>query len=634
MRYFFAILSLLTASVLLVLGIGQRTFLAPETSVKHEITEITDDSEYVVIPAEIFELEEGNPSVVVSGENVFLALAEQRDIDGWLAESNYSTAQQVTDRREITSKHTKAQTDAAEQEGESEDEADAESESVAHPQGSDLWLNEYDGETSLKVAVSPEKSQALLVTAGDKPSAPTEVYVIWAQERGTPLAGPLLVTGGLFAALGIILYLFAVDHDRRGLGPRRGRRGPFLGLRNRRVRRSKGAAPGSSSSSRRGSRLGFAVAGVLSVGVAVSGCSASYWPQPAQPEPVTSEPTVDENLAVVPVTDQQIDRILDRVVSVANEGDAELDASVIESRFAGAALAERTANYKVRAANDATAPLPFLTTERLRYDLIQSTEKWPRTLFLTVESSDSIIDTEAEEQQEKETDDAAPEESEATDDETVDPVEPAEDQSPTVVLLLRQDSPRDNYKVLSTISLRGGIEMPAAAPLDEGTAVLSNDIKTLRLSPQETAETFASILQQGSDKVEASELFSLENEALLEKFGANWPTQNCIEGLKCSESVTAVDEPVATLSTGQGGALIVATLREDHVMEIESERDLVKLSDVEKALGLDGAYSKVTRQWQHSVLFYVPTADSKDSIQILGSSTQVIGATGTKKEID
>lgn len=631
MRYFFAILSLVIAAVLLVLGIGQRTFLAPPTSVKHEIS-VTEGAEYVVIPADVIALEEGNPSIVASGEDVFLALAEQRDIDGWLSPNNYDTVKVEQDAKALTAVNTKPEETGSEADEDADAPAEeAESEILAspNPRGSDLWLNEYESETSLKVAVSPEKTQSLLVTVGKTPTAPEELYVIWAQERGTPLAGPLLVTGGLFAALGVILYLFAVDHDRRGLGPRRGRRGPFLGLRNRRVKRVKSSTPGSSSQSRRGSRLGYTVAGMLAIGVAVTGCSPSYWPQPAAPAPVESEPVTDENLAVVPVTDQQIDRILDRVVSVANEGDSALDAGVLESRFAGAALAERAANYKVRSANESTTALPYLTRERLRYDLIQSTEKWPRTLFLTVESSDTIVEPVDEKAVDEE--EAAAAEPEATEPEAP---EESLDQSPTVVLLLRQETPHDNYKVLNTISLRGGIEMPAAAPLDEGTAVLANDLKTLKLTPQGTADTFASILQQGAGAVETSELFELEGEALLEKFGANWPANNCIEKLKCSQTVVASEEPVTTLSTGQGGVLVLATLREDHVMQIESERDQVKLSDIERALGLDGSYEKVTRQWQHSVLFYVPSADSENSIQILGSSTQVIGATGTKKETE
>lgn len=641
MRYFFAILSLAIAAVLLVLGVGQRTFMAPATSIKHEIPVASADAQYAVIPAEVFSLEKGNPSVVITGDNVFLALAEQRDIDGWLTPNTYDTVSAHEEPRELNTEtvvpapaEEPATDEAEDAEGESEaepEEAETESEPVtfADPQGSDLWLAEYDGETSLKVAVSPEPTQGVIVTSGEELTVPDEVYVIWAQERNTPLAGPLLATGALFAALGVILYIFAVDHDRRGLGPRRGRRGPLQGIRNRRVKRAKTGGRSIQSGSKRGSRLGYSAAGFLVVGLALTGCSPSYWPQATPVQPEVIEPTVEDNSAVVPVTDQQIDTILRRVIDVANEGDASLDAGVLESRFEGPALTERAANYEIRDVASATPALPYLTTDRVRYDLVQSTEKWPRTLFLTVQSSNEIID---EDQVVEETPEPETENSAETDDEVVDLPEAQEEQSPTVVLLLTQRSPHENYKVTNTVSLRGGIEMPVAAALDEGTAVLANDIKTLKLTPRETAETFAEIMQQGADNVEAAEMFNLEEEPLLDKFGINWPSQNCIDGLTCAQSVQRSDDSVTTLSTGQGGALVMATLRELHDMTIENERDQVKLSDVEKALGLDGSYNKVTREWQHNVLFFIPNADSPDPIQVLGSSTQVVDATGIEKE--
>lgn len=627
MRYFLAILSLTIAAVLLVLGIGQRTFLAPATSVQHDIVASSDDSQYIVIPAEVFAMEQGNPSVVVAGEEVFLSLAEMRDIEGWLRPNTYDTVTTDIDARELrTSQQVPESSEVpdgdagdAETEGTEEGATDA----LQHPRGSDLWLAEYSGETSLKVAVSPEATQGVLVTSGKELTTPTEAYVIWAQERNTPLAGPLLGAGALFAALGIILYLFAVDHDRRGLGPRRGRRGLFQGLRNRRTKRSRVKSQGTNSPSRRGSRLGYTMTGLAIVGLAVTGCSPSYWPQTSPAEPEVLEELPDSSHAVVPVTDKQIDTILERVVDAASAGDEALDASELADRFEGPALAERTANYAVRDAAEGTTPLPHLTTNRLQYNLVQSTEKWPRTLFLTVESSDVIMSDE----------DAKDAEEEANEDEEIVSLpDDEQEQSPTLVLLLSQASPHDNYKVSASVALRGGIEMPAAAPLDEGTAVLANDIQTLQLTPREAVDAFASILQEGTEAVENSALFNVGEDPLLEKFGANWPSQNCIDGLTCSQSVTRTDDPVTTLSTGQGGALVLATLTEEHTMEIENERDQVKLSDVEMALGLEGSYSQVTRTWQHSILMYVPNEGAEESIQILGSSTQVVDASGVEKE--
>lgn len=628
MRYFLAICSLALSAVLLILGIGQRTFLAQPNTIQETIPLSNQEAAYTVIPAEVLASHRGNPSVITGGEQVFLALGQQRDVEAWVAPFGYVEVGASSEPLAITTQEHEPQP-LLEEESESGETTAEESPTdeleLLDPRGSDLWLSEYSGETSLKVAVAPEPDQAVLVTAGASPTAPEELVLSWAQERNTPLAGPLLVTGGLFGLLGIVLYIFAVDHDRRGLGPRRGRKGPFQGLRNRRIRQKQSTTPGPKAGSKRGSRLGFAVAALAGVTLSLTACSPSYWPQATQPDEdteVTQEET--ENQAVVPVTNDQIDRILDRVVESANSADEALTTDDLTARFSGPAFIEREANYKILSGGAESVSLPHLTQERLDYNLVQSTEKWPRTLLLTIESSDSILADEEAEGGSQDLDEA---DEEAT--ETI--PEPEEETNPTLVLMLTQETPHENYEVNHIVALRGGIEMPAAAPLDEGTAVLANDIKTMKLSPRDTATTFASIMQQGTDNVEGAADFDLEGEVLLEEFGAVWPKNSCKEDMKCSQEVQRTEDPIVTLSTGQGGALVMAALQEKHHMSTGDERSQVGLSDVERAFGLDGSYESVTRSWQHTVLFYVPIAESDEPIKVLGSSTQIIGATGTEK---
>lgn len=626
------------AAVLLVLGIGQRTFLAPSTSVKQEITLAQSDAEYVSIPAEVFQMHKGNPSVVINGENVFLALAEQRDIDGWLSIHHYGEVSVNNDATALEVQQVSAApaTDEGDNtDGEEPAPENPEAAPLPNPRGSDLWLAEYAGETSLKVAVSPQPTQSVLVTSGsEQPELPTELYVIWAQERATPLAGPLLAAGGLFAALGILLYLFALDHDRRGLGPRRGRKGPFQGLRNRKVKQEHGSEAGKTAGSRRGSKLGFVIPGLIVASLTLTACSPSYWPQPV-PEVATTDTDQEDNQvtadqAVVPVTEGQLETILQRVVEDAAAADEARDASLLEERFTGAALEQRTANYLVQAKEEGTQALPFITNQRLQYDLVQSTEKWPRSLFITVESSDTLVADEPDVDAESdiETTDTEIEVSDEADGSTT----PEQGTTPTLVLLLKQMSPHENYQVHHVISLRGGIEMPAAAPVEEGTAVLSNDIKTLLMPPGEVASAFAQIMQSGTADNELAASFALEGEMLLEKFGSAWAKDFCKEDQTCSVSVESKPEQIVSLSTGQGGALMFATIIDSHTMEVDNDRKVLLPTPTEEAFGLDAQYSKVTRTWQHEILFYVPTAESTDQIQVLGSQSQVIGATGVEQE--
>lgn len=622
MRYFFAILSLIIAGVLIFFGIGQRTFLAGPNSIQHTVEPTAIDEHYAVIPAEIFDEVPGNPSVILTGENVFLATAEMRDVVGWLAPFTYDLVEVQENEQLLTSQHMPVRPDedtADSVDVDSAETAESEEEQALpplDPRGSDLWLGEYEGETTLKVGVALEPTQAVLITSGQDLTLPTEVKVSWAQERNTPLAGPLLASGALFAAFGGILYIFALDHDRRGLGPRRGRRGPLQGLRNRRTRLKNTSAKKTTTPSGRGSKLGFAVAGSIALALGVSACSPSYWPQTGTESDVKeTAPATDDKAAVVPVKDAQIDKILERIVSVADEADSSLDAELLEPRFTGPALLQREKNYQIRGEEPSWRVLPRLTADRLDYDLVQSTEKWPRTMFVTVESSDSTV----EEREEKEVDTEV--------EESADLADPDEQElTPSLSLLMTQESPHDNFQISRIIELRGGIEMPSAAPSAEGTAVLSDDIKTLRLPPTEVGDAFAQVLEEGVES-EAAADFDLADEMLVQKMGTAWAQEQCIEGLECSVSVVKNDDPIVTLSTGQGGALVFATLLDSHTMKVEGERNVVNLSKVERALGLEGSHQRVVRQWQHDVLFYVPSANSGESIQILGSSSEIIQVT-------
>src|SRR5690606_35293638 len=104
---------------------------------------------------------------------------------------------------------------------------------------------EVDATETIRLAVKPDDDESVLVTVASDSASPT-LALEWVQDRRAPLAGPLLLAGGILALVGALLYLWAVDHDRRGLGPRRGRRGPLLGIRNviggMRGKKSRGAA--------------------------------------------------------------------------------------------------------------------------------------------------------------------------------------------------------------------------------------------------------------------------------------------------------------------------------------------------------------------------------------------------------
>lgn len=609
MRYFFAILTLVIAGILLVLGVGQRTFLSGPSSVQIGVNAQQLEDGFAVIPAAVFDQLRGQPSVVLTGDQLFVAIGSSRDIEGWMQGQNHSVLSLGEGGEELEVQAVRTTEPAMDNNG---DESESE---IPDPRGSDMWLDEFTGESSLKVAVDLEPSQAVLAQVASDTAADATVQVSWAREKNTPLAGPLLVTGGIFAALGAILYLFALDHDRRGLGPRRGRKGPFQGLRNRRPYSSQ-TASGVTKKAMKNRRLSLlAGAGAAALMVGLAGCSPSYWPQPVEPSPsVEAQEPTDELRAPVPVVESQIDMITARISEVANTADSDLDSDVLKARFTGPAFDQRSANFTIRSAEPDYQVPPRILSERLDYTLIQSTENWPRTMFITVDSSMTDPADSGEE-----------ESSEETEGESNESAGEGEESTPTLALLVTQSDPRSNYMTSHVISLRGGIEMPPAAPLSEGTALLSDDLKTLQLEPRMVSTAFADVLQAGQES-EWYDLFALDDEILLDKMGAAWANQQSGENVNYSASVKATEVPVVSLSTGQGGALVIASVFDDHITASDGERYRVELSKIEQALGLSGSQERVVQRWLHDVLFYVPSAESGDKIVILGSSSEIVSA--------
>jgi hypothetical protein len=574
----------------------------------------------------------GQANVVVKGERAFVATGATRDVRGWAAPFLHADLSVDTrNHRLLSALVAPAVVEAPANGGEAEEPEPLD------PRGSDLWLQErvIDDAGSgadtgtLRVPVSLAADQSVLIASDGGNPVPKDVSLVWVQNPDTPWAGPLLAAGGLLALVGGVLYLLAIDHDRRGLGPRRGRRGPFQGIRNmfggRGSRRRGGEAdtvPSGDTATMRTSRpsrrraraTALPVLG-LAVALGISGCSASYWPQFGA-EPVEEQtPEQPTSIAPVPVKDEQLHRIVERVAAVATAADDDLDAEKLAERFTGDALAQRTANYTIRAEMpDYGVVPPRLTDEELDYELVQSTESWPRTLFVTIASTSGKADA-AGDPEPTEGEDSGETETRAA--------------SPSLALILTQETAQQNYLVSRVIALRGGISMPQAAPAEEGTALLANDLESLMLPPGEVGAAFATVLQDGADAPEG-ESFALEGDSLLENYGkaraekSQQQSDTDDQDLVFTVTARQGDERTVALSTGVGGALVATTVIEEQI--VEGGRYKPQAQDAVTALsGLEGEQERLVQEVAHQLLFFVPSKTDGSKIQLLGVTSELVG---------
>lgn len=228
MRYVLAIVALAISGIMLLLGIGQRTFLAGPGEIVAAI-EFDEELGYAVIDSAEFSKVPGQANVVMRGDAAFAAIAKTRDARGWLAPFEYASVTLDPSTLEVTGTVTRPTKPTS-----TLLQVDESGYAVPlDPRGNDLWIASRSGADGMfRMPVALKGDQSVVIAGNGVDPIPSGAAIVWVQDRSTPWAGPLLVAGGLFALLGAVLYIIAFDRDKRALGPRRGRRGPLLGVQN------------------------------------------------------------------------------------------------------------------------------------------------------------------------------------------------------------------------------------------------------------------------------------------------------------------------------------------------------------------------------------------------------------------
>ncbi len=440
MRLVLAIVGIVVGIVLMALGIAQRTIWAGPSSID-AIGQTSGDAPLTVIDGAVFNAYAGNPTLIAQSDGpIFAAYARTTDVLGWVGEASYNLVGIDPETGELTTKVVSG----------------TESE-VPDPAGSDLWLEEFAGERSLRAAVGiPEGVSVILASDGIAPP-PADLQVSWPLDNSTPFAAPLMIGGGVVLLIGVGFLLWAISGMRRSRGPRRKSPKPPKELRKRykpptaRKPRETAKELERPTSGRRSAARGMiAVPAVLAGALLLAGCGVLPTPQlSAAPDPTQSSAQDTLELPPPAVTERQVTRIVAEIVEVATAADAAMDKTLLETRFAGPALLQRTTDYTVRT-NDPSlsANVPPIPDGDVLVTLPQQTDTWPRVVMV-------VIGDEA--------------------DETIAPV----------ALVLQQDLPRDDYKVNYAITLEPSAVLPDVAPANVGAARLPGETGILKIAPDE-----------------------------------------------------------------------------------------------------------------------------------------------------
>jgi hypothetical protein len=583
-RFVFAIIAFVIAAVMIVSGVAQRTFLRAPDSVSLA-ADVASDAPVMVIDGAALNAFDGSQTVLVEGTGpVFAAYGRTTDVLAWVGDTRHTLVTLDEETGELTSRVVSG----------------TETE-IPDPNGSDLWLDDFVKEDELRMTINVPDTISVIIASDGIAPAPGDLTLSWPLDNSTPWAGPLIVGGALVLLLGLGLLLWATHHMRAARGPRRKMpkvpRQPVY----KPKRRGRGSTETTTSteiaeaasSGRRRARVTVPI--VLVATLALSGCTADFWPALGDgpvPTPSATEAPGAVELPPPAATVRQVERIVAKISAVVTEADETRDAALLETRFTGPALELRKANYVIRKADGSVDPLAAIPAGPVQLVLPEQTESWPRTVLAIVNDED---------------------------DPTIAPV----------ALFLEQADPRSNFKVSYAISLEPSIVFPNVAPASVGAARLSKDAGLFLLSPTEAALAYADILARDVES-DSYLLFEAEGDSLRVAVGVEAKAKQR-KALPATASLAfgyeiGAAEPIA-LATNDAGAIVAVTINETTTVKpVEAGAAVNPTGQIKALSGLAISTKGVVATYTEQLMFYIPPAGSDGKIILLGYSQGLVSA--------
>ncbi|MFP5314667.1 MAG: hypothetical protein ACLGHS_04720 [Actinomycetes bacterium] len=560
MRFPLAVPVMAIGALLVLLGIGQLTWWAPPETVTVSVPADAQSGPVTVIDAGAKEGDAEDIDISVQSEGTFtLAVGRASDVDAWVADAAHLTVTGIGEE-ELATEFT---------EGE---------ETVPNPSGADLWTSEEtaDGSLTHRWLDPGEGEWSILIAADGETPAPTAVSITSPNDTATPWAVPLIIVGALLLVLGVALGFTK---------PRRPSRDPAAAGTRARARNEGRRGPRGSSFTAHPVRPLAALG--LTVALGLSGTAAGHatGTEPAAPSGSAEAESAEQHPVIL---ETQLERILASVATTVAEADAAADATLLESRVAGAAASLRTANYSVRSqADEVAAPTP-VAADPVLTSMIPTGSEWPRTVVALTQGESN-------------------------------PVPQA--------LVLVQDDPRSNYRLTSSIQMLPGTTFPTAGT-PEGLQMLPVDGgEELVASPEDAVAAIADYLT----KPEGRNAATFEPNSFADAI-TSFQSDVVADAGNDSADITFTHKPVPehtrAISTGDGGAMVFGYLDHTYSSVPEGPGDSIALEGTvyETLTGEESTEEGIDVRYGEAVMMYVPAAGSDQKITVIGAAQQLLSA--------
>ena len=301
----------------------------------------------------------------------------------------------------------------------------------------------------------------------------------------------------------------------------------------------------------------------------------------ARPDPVPAVPPPVLSVA-------QSTAVLGSIKAVLAAGDANLSDVALGTRLSGPALAIRSAEYKLDLGTGGVR-VPTMLPMTAQALITPQTTTWPRSELVVTVQSDNL-------------------------------------QSPRL-LVLRQDSPRDQYKLWGWTRLLAGVKMPRTADPALGSPPLAPDASGFVASPQDVVAHYVDVLSHGTASAYADEFEPDEYRTGLASSLALLQ-QGLSQVGTVADSYTVAPGELVSMATATGGALVVAGITTVTTATVTVAGASFTLGATEAALaGAGDVKQSETITWSDMVAFYVPPSGSGQRVTVLAAEHQRVSVT-------
>lgn len=618
MRYLYPALALLLGLILLGFGIGQLN-ADPET---HTVeTQGAEDAPFTVVSDDLIDSEEGFEEFTIGAEGEFsLAVGRTYDVEAWTGEAAHN---RVTGFVEADGEET-AHIEAEHVEGEMQ---------APNPTGSDLWVATETAEDDLLYRWStPDDSgdwSLLIFRDGEQP-APASITTEQVEPQSQVPGTILVIAGALALLLSVGLFYRAANARRRssdsdddtpeGSSPD----GAGADSADSKEQDIADAEADPEKAAERPERTDFSGASrsvvsalttiVVAAGSAVGLAGPAHAEETATEQPdesaqesepadaeVSDEPDaedietqteedaeVDEEMSAEGYSvllNSQLDRILTDVAEVVEAGDAERDTELLEERVAGPALSARETAYRNQEISEDDAPEP-VGTEVLSA-AVSGGEGFPRQAMVITDHPDTDVPQ---------------------------------------VLVLQQQSARENYRLVHTAMMAPGTEFPSLSTEQGGTQVVDPEAEVAGTTPVEAvsgmADYYTDADHEFGDRVADSAYIDSLHQYYQDLADAADDTEVNFPAPQGRDGTTALQLP-------DGSTVVAGSFEMSMQMAPLQDGDTIFLEHdlVVDMLGTDWTTFPTEITTLESVVVHLPAPDSEDEAVLLGVNDMVLDAT-------